>query len=140
MMATLSKNKKMFINYVMIIFLLLSFVVLFSSVFLQYKSNEVEKSSVISNEQNLLKIENNVVSNRINKISSDLLYLLDSFQLEDQGDGNYSKQEQQFLAFSSRKKLYNQIRFIDVEGNEVIRVNYKDNRATLVEQSELQNK
>lgn len=140
MLATLLKGKKMFIKYVMIVFLLLSFLVLFFSVLLQYKSNEVERESVINSEQNLLKIENNVVSNRINKISSDLLYLLDSFQLEDQGDGNYSKQEQQFLAFSSRKKLYNQIRFIDVEGNEVIRVNYKDNRATLVEQSELQNK
>ena len=36
--------------------------------------------------------------------------------------------------------IYDQIRFIDLEGNEVIRVNYETDGAILVDKDDLQNK
>ena len=38
------------------------------------------------------------------------------------------------------QKYYSQLRYLDIQGNEVFRVNYKDNQATVVADKELQNK
>ncbi|MEZ8818725.1 MULTISPECIES: GGDEF domain-containing protein [unclassified Vibrio] len=38
------------------------------------------------------------------------------------------------------QKYYSQLRYLDLAGNEVFRVNYKDGRATVVPENELQNK
>lgn len=46
----------------------------------------------------------------------------------------------EFRAFAEKKVLYDQIRFLDVNGMEVVRVNYADGQSVLVPQHELQNK
>ena len=88
----------------------------------------------------MISTENTVISNRINRISGDLLYLADCFRLNDNENGNFSALEKQWVAFSNRKMIYDQIRFIDVDGNEIIRVNYHDSGAVLVDKANLQNK
>ena len=45
-----------------------------------------------------------------------------------------------FLVFSGEKKRYDQIRFIDAEGQEVVRVNYNNGRPAIVPAEQLQNK
>ncbi|RJX68327.1 GGDEF domain-containing protein [Vibrio sinensis] len=41
---------------------------------------------------------------------------------------------------SQRKMIYDQIRYLDTNGNEIIRINYKQDLATIVPTTELQNK
>ena len=48
--------------------------------------------------------------------------------------------EREFHEFSLSRKIYDQIRFIDVDGMELIRVNYKEGRSEITDSSELQNK
>ena len=73
-------------------------------------------------------------------LSGDLLYLTDCLRLNDDGTNNYVDAEKLWLAFSNRRTLYDQIRFIDMEGNEVIRINYDPDGSLLVDQADLQNK
>ena len=47
--------------------------------------------------------------------------MTDCLRLNDNGTTDYKEVEKQWIAFSNRRTLYDQIRFIDVEGNEVIR-------------------
>ena len=133
MLKVLLEQKKTFFLYVIVLFFLLSFIVLFLTSFFQYKLDGVKKSELLNNEQNLISTENSVISNRINRISGDLLYVADCLRLSDNGDGNYSEVEKQWIAFSNRKMIYDQIRFINVDGNEIIRVNYYNNGAVLVD-------
>ena len=88
----------------------------------------------------MIRTENTVISNRINRISGDLLYVADCLRLNDNRDGNYSEVEEQWITFSNRKMIYDQIRFIDVVGNEIIRANYYNDGAILVDKANLQNK
>jgi len=140
MLKVLSKQKKAFFLYTIALFLILSFIVLFLTSFFQYKLDEVKKSNLLDSEQNLINTENTVIANRINRISGDLLYVADCLRLNDNGDANYSEVEKLWLAFSNRKMIYDQIRFIDVDGNEIIRVNYSIDGAVLVDKDNLQNK
>ena len=66
--------------------------------------------------------------------------MADCLRLNDNGDGDYSEVEMQWIAFSNRKMIYDQIRYIDVDGNEIIRVNYYNDGAVLVDKDNLQNK
>lgn len=140
MLEVLLKQKKTFVQYLIVLFLILSFTVLFLTSFFQYKLDEVKKVELLNNEQNLIRTENTVISNRINRISGDLLYVADCLRLNDNRDGNYSEVEKQWITFSNRKMIYDQIRFIDVVGNEIIRVNYYNDGAILVDKANLQNK
>ncbi len=112
---------------------------IFSS-YLQSLSNEAARSELLSSERNTVLMANAVLSSRIGGISADLLYAADSFRLNDRGNGDYAQAERQWLAFSDRKRTYDQIRFLDADGNERVRVNYDSSGAYLVDRSELQNK
>ena len=45
-----------------------------------------------------------------------------------------------WIEFSNQRGIYDQIRFLDKSGDEIIRVNYENNKAYLVDKSRLQNK
>lgn len=47
---------------------------------------------------------------------------------------------QEYLALSRHTKIYDQIRYLDEQGREVVRVNYNDGQPAIVPESELQNK
>lgn len=45
-----------------------------------------------------------------------------------------------WLMLANGQKYYSQLRYLDLEGNETIRINYQDGKARVVPESELQNK
>ena len=140
MIKSLLKQKKVFIQYAVLIILVLFLASLLVSSYLQSLSDETAKNELLINEKNTVLTANAVLSNRIGGISGDLMYAADCFRLGDHGDGDYTEVEQQWLAFSNRKKTFDQIRFLDADGNELIRVNYGSSGAYLVDREKLQNK
>lgn len=133
------KEVKTIIKFMFVIFFIMGLSYLSITLLMQFNVNKIQKSGIISNEQIVLDVERVIISNKMNQVVSDLLYINDSLQLCN-GDNNYEDLERQWLAFSNRKKIYDQIRFIDLDGNEVIRVNYKDDGAEIVDRLNLQNK
>lgn len=53
---------------------------------------------------------------------------------------NLSELSERLLFFSKAKRLYSQIRFLSLEGQEIIRIEERNGTYTLVEQEDLQNK
>lgn len=134
------KQAKLILLYFLSIFFILSAAYLSISIFIQTNSDEIQKEQIINNEQRLVDVEKTIISNKVNRLISDVLYISDSLKIDDDNSGDYSKVAQQWIAFSNRKKIYDQIRFIDVNGDEVIRIEYSKDGAYLVDKEDLQNK
>ncbi|MDO9491016.1 diguanylate cyclase domain-containing protein [Acetobacterium sp.] len=137
---TISKDTKKTILYTVGLFLILSLVFFVITLVIQVNVDAAQKNEIMTQEEQLVRVEKTIISNKVNRLATDLLYVTDALKLGDSGRGDYSAAEEHWLAFSNRKMIYDQIRFIDVDGNEVIRVNYADTGATLTDTDELQNK
>jgi len=87
----------------------------------------------------------------LKNVSTDLFFLRDSTLLKDMIDGMNSRNfqqteearrglEQDFLAFSKHKAIYHQVRFLDTNGMEILRVDRNQGTSTIVAREKLQNK
>ncbi|MBI3430949.1 MAG: PAS domain S-box protein [Hydrogenophilales bacterium] len=77
-------------------------------------------------------------------VRSDLLYLTDQYALLNDGTHDtppaYAPLAARYLAFASRKALYDQVRFLDTSGREIVRVNWNNGHPESVPASRLQDK
>ncbi len=135
---------KDFIKYFLIIFIPL--VLLFVSVnhFLDKTEKEKLLVAIKSSESSSLLHYTKLISNQFEIISTDLAILSESRAIrnfvKNETKNSQINVEQLFLSVSKRKKIYDQIRFIDTEGKEKIRVNFKDGKTSLVATKLLQDK
>ncbi len=77
------------------------------------------------------------------EVVSDVMFLADHHALQALLDGDSSQRqalEQDYLAFSREKRVYDQIRYLDETGMEVVRVNYNRGNPKLVAAEQFQNK
>lgn len=85
-----------------------------------------------------------VSSGNLRSVIADLLILSDhNKHIEASSRGGITGGEElahEYMSFSNRKGIYDQIRYIDKEGMEVVRVNYEGGKAVSTPRSELQNK
>lgn len=129
-----------------IIFYVLLFSLLFSTVFLAAdvsiarKVDRLNAQAVLSRMESAAKVQAASVYGSIDHLVSDGLYLRDSYRMNAERGGTTAVTEQEWLAFSEYSMKYDQIRFLDAAGNEVVRVNYKDGGSCVTSESELQNK
>ena len=137
---TINSDTKKTIIYTLAVFLTLSLAFFVITLVIQINADSAQKNEIMTQEEQLVDVEKTIVSNKVNRLATDLLYVTDALQMGDNGRGDYSNVENHWLAFSNRKMIYDQIRFIDVDGNEVIRVNYTEAGATLTDSDDLQNK
>ena len=69
-------------------------------------------------------MEGTIIANKVGGLVGDVLFIADSMLLEDTRD--YTDDSiivQLWIAFSNREQIYDQIRYLDTDGNEVIRIN-----------------
>ncbi len=89
-----------------------------------------------------LSIQTNLIE--FANIRSDLLYLADQYALLNDGTHAtppaYAPLAERYLAFASRKALYDQIRFLDENGREIVRVNRNGGHPENVPPETLQDK
>lgn len=105
---------------------------------------ETERAIIESNEAHNVKMRMKVVANDFVTIVSDLMYLSGESELVDylsSGDTGIKKEiASEFLRFSRHKRLYDQIRFMDETGMEIVRVNYNSGNPEIVVEDKLQHK
>lgn len=126
--------------YVAVIFFALSAVYLPVAMALEYKDIEMRKNEVVNQESNLADVAKTIMSQKTTRLVSDLLYVTDSLRLNENAADGYAQLKKEWLAFANRKRIYDQIRFIDLSGNEAIRINYSATGAYIVPDEELQYK
>lgn len=76
-------------------------------------------------------------------VVSDLLYLSENRSLLTLLDGQTSAKEalaRDFVVFTRHKRIYDQVRYLDESGSEVVRVNYRDGRPLIIPEQQLQPK
>jgi PAS domain S-box-containing protein len=83
------------------------------------------------------------VNNVISDIISDIKYLQEHNQLRN-GFINTPRSkkilEEDFLSFSKNRKIYDQIRYLNLQGKEIVRVNYNHGSPIIVKKNRLQQK
>jgi len=104
--------------------------------------NHFKKDQIIENEERIVNVTSSIIAVKLNRVISDLKFMTDVLENEYLELGDINDVEREWVDFSNRKKYYDQIRFIDIDGNEKIRVNnsYTNNGAYLVSSEDLQNK
>ena len=126
--------------YSIISFLLifiLSFLVLF---FIEKEVRTTRIEELKSQEQRVVKLENDFLGRELSMLLSDLHYLHHAYQNDLFETNDYSKVTANWVEFSTQRRIYDQIRFLDANGDEKIRVNFDNNKGYSVPEKDLQNK
>ncbi|MBC3764349.1 sensor histidine kinase [Neptunicella marina] len=121
-----------------------SLVVLALAISIFYR-NEVEslKQIISIDESHTVKLATKSINLELSGVLSDLQYLKNQplfRQYINNPHSNRKSLQQDWLTFSTHRKIYDQIRFIDKDGNEAIRVNNDNNIAVVVADEQLQYK
>jgi signal transduction histidine kinase len=91
----------------------------------------------------LVGLHADIIARELRAVESDLLYLAGQASLSHYlADGPSFKEEIQgdYLLFCRQRAVYDQVRFLDTDGRERVRVNFNDGRPAVVPESELQPK
>ncbi|WP_105616517.1 sensor domain-containing diguanylate cyclase [Vallitalea okinawensis] len=134
------ENKKLFTKYLLYLFLIFSAIYIFEFLILQ--SNEVltERNKIKLNEEHLVNSEKYILAKEFSSIISDLLYISDNYRMHAIDENSQYNVEEDWRSFVDNKKIYDQLRYIDSEGSEVLRINYRDKGSYVVPDKLLQNK
>ena len=85
-----------------------------------------------------------IIRNNIKNIIADLCIQTNHYHLHSIIEGDFSfgfdTIAEEFLIFARQKKIYDQVRYLDKSGMEVIRVNYNNGRPAIVPKNLLQSK
>jgi len=113
-----------------------------SSLFLLFEV-QTQKTLLQGTERSLVGLVSQTIEDDLQGINSDLFYLANLPQLIkflDSGGKPPTELVANFKLFSKHKKSYDQIRYLDLNGMEIIRINYDGVSASVVPAHQLQSK
>lgn len=119
-------------------------ILLLVSITLFAAKRNVEWTMMKAKEADTLAQQRGVIDSSLRSVVSDLYVLAAHYELQQllaSGDDRHRHHlAQEFLAFADYKQTYDQIRFLDERGMEIIRVNFNDQRPSIVADKDLQDK
>lgn len=106
---------------------------------------EVERfaSSLQQDAMHVLELQRELLQFEIRAVHADVLYLAKQHLLQDYLDGEQDLSDDlanEYLHFAESKQVYDQVRILDLEGQERIRVNYRQGESSIVPPEQLQAK
>jgi diguanylate cyclase (GGDEF)-like protein len=137
-------SKKRFLYYFLLIFI--ATFLLLTTIFFAYSSitQKHELQTKLVNEAVELKSSSKIITLLLEQKLADLLVLAEGEILReylyDNSMANKVQLAREFLLLARRKPKYAQIRMLDTEGNEIIRINNSFGSPEVIPTSELQNK
>ena len=126
-----------------------STLILGSILYLFYKSDsDRELFAIKAREQSAVDMERNIIDGFFDSVVSDLLFLStgnEILSLSGVSGKSWQKDkiktlQQEYLAFSRTKRIYDQVRLINREGMETARVNFNNGNPKIVPTEQLQDK
>jgi signal transduction histidine kinase len=91
----------------------------------------------------LVDLHADIITRELEAVESDLLYLAGQAALRHYlagAPGGQEELQEEYLLFCRQRAVYDQIRYIDADGRERVRVNFNTHRPTVVPENELQPK
>ena len=134
------ENRRAFFLNFIIIFLSISVVYLGVTLFFQSESNRLKQVEIRTAEESIVNTEKYFITYKINRLVSDLQFTSDTLSSYFPDDGDFSDVQNIWLAFSNRRGIYDQIRYLNRNGDEIVRINFRSHAAYVVAPDELQNK
>lgn len=120
---------------------LLVFALLLSGIYYQERAHEV--ALLRQQTQRVLDLKADILSREFRWVQSDLLYLAGQDvlrQLSEAPDAALEALEEEYVRLAEHKRVYDQVRYLNAAGKEVVRVNFAAGKATVVPEDELQTK
>ncbi|MCU7921605.1 MAG: PAS domain S-box protein [Candidatus Thiodiazotropha sp. (ex Dulcina madagascariensis)] len=128
----------------MAIFIPMCLVLMIIGIMHYYTFYTTERSSIESSELLNVDLAKRMIEKDIADVVSDLLFLAEHIERRGLPEALPWAREQriaeEFKVFAKNKGLYDQIRYIDKTGVEVVRINYLPGESQVVPESKLQNK
>lgn len=136
------KDKK---DQILKLYFIISFLIVFVFSFIVFYVFEIQVKDIKleelkQDEESLVDFQNQLLGDQFRTVLGDIHYLHHVYGDRLSSDENIDYISKDWIEFSNQRRIYDQIRFIDKFGDEVIRINYNDNEASLLEKSKLQNK
>lgn len=134
------KNKTYSLKYFILSFLILfliSFAVLFT---IEKQVRTAKFEEIKANEIRIVDFENDFIVERFSMILADLHYLHHAFREDLENPASHQRVASNWMSFSSQRNIYDQIRYIDLAGDEIIRINLGEDGGYIVPEGDLQNK
>jgi len=140
----IGKHAWMITQRFLIVFMPLSILIVVVMIFVYLNQAETKRLILETDEKAIVAIVLETISDEFDSIVSDLMILADNphlYLLLKTREADYLKNlGEDFLIFSKRRKLYDQIRFLDDKGMEVVRVNFNSGNPDIVPVDKLQSK
>ncbi|KDR94613.1 diguanylate cyclase (GGDEF) domain-containing protein [Peptoclostridium litorale DSM 5388] len=118
--------------------------IVFFSIMYIVEHNDIKTKRFVlrESEKNIVDMQKKMIEASLYGIVSDMMYIKESWIMQEFLLDSMKREgiEHQLLAFSKEKGIYDQLRFIDNDGNEIVRINYNEGRPSIVPISKLQNK
>jgi hypothetical protein len=124
----------------------ISFVILIGIITLSFYYKEVnrERENFKDREERNVDILKEIITTHLESVVSDLVIISKIKELKEfiniDGETNRGALAKVFLLYSKQKGLYDQIRFINEKGMEIVRINFNDGEPYIVPEDELQDK
>ena len=106
-------------------------------------NNGALNESIAVREGQIVELQKQTITRDFQAIVSDLMIIADSEKIREMLDGDEGSKEgvgNEFSTFSERKRFYDQVRYLDDKGMEVVRVNFNEGKPALVPEKKLQSK
>jgi PAS domain S-box-containing protein len=138
-----NKDKLFFKEYIKGVYLVTAFlvVVLYGIHYVDNNTLESKYKTSITSSLNYQKIQ---IEKKFQDITSELLYLSKNPRIEKVAQSNnpdfYKNSKINLINFMDLKGIYDQFRYIDNAGQEILRADYKNKKAYFIDQQSLQNK
>ena len=127
---------KSFIKYFCVLFFIF---MIFIGLRYSFSVQEIEMR-IDDDVENYFQIVTNRMTSIFDERQRDLVYIRDMSESLMHHGAKMDQISGLFLEFSKAMGIYDQIRYIDLAGDEIIRINYDDGSPRIVSQPELQNK
>ncbi|MBW7988755.1 MAG: PAS domain-containing protein [Planctomycetes bacterium] len=109
-----------------------------------YSTNvKAERRITEAAESQLAELQRQTVARNFHSIVSDVMILSQQNELEEVFDGHQEAKDDlsnEFLAFSKTKRSYDQLRYLDETGMEIVRINFNEGKPGRVPEEKLQSK
>ena len=128
-----------------IVIIIITGSIIAGTVYLFYNLESKDYVSQLKLEEKIvLKLQVELLTGNFNAVISDLLYLSKQNELSLFFDSSIQKIKKaistEYLEFSRLKGIYDQVRYLDETGMEIVRVNYNNGQPYIVPEEKLQSK
>ena len=128
----------------LVIFLPITFLIGIALLFIYRVDLKTARLMLDTDEAHTVKLHKKTIAGDFGSVISDLMFLSKNDEIEKLLDTSSARArralEEDLLLFSFKKGIYDQIRFIDETGMEVVRVNYNGGPPRVVDRDKLQSK